>query len=505
MRKNDMLLRGQAEIAKDARRRLTDLETKEYATSALTEEQIQDYVGAMVTGNTEMGIAVTYDDTGGKLNYDAQTAGDTRYAPLGTGVSNGDSHDHSGGDGAQINHTALSNVGSNTHAQVDTHIAATTAHGVTGNIVGTGGAQTLASKTLTTPTIADFTNAQHDHGDADDGGTLNSDNITEGSTHLFFTPAEETKLAGIEAAADITDAVNVAAAGAVMTSGAQSIAGAKELTDDLTRREVGDVAFMQVISDGLQAVHQVISYRDSATGGFMGGYGARGSEGTPAVSQQNDRVFSFSAFGWSAAANAFVACAQINFIIDGTPDSGGDTTDMPGRITLQTSPDGSSSPQIGLTVDKEQLVTMAKYLVWAGQKRVSTQFDKVASTTLATITGLSVTVEADKAYYFEATLHITADATGGHKVAIAGTATATAIIYQVESLDNGTDALVIASRQTALAGAVGQAGATEVRCLIRGEITVNAAGTLLVQFAQNASSGTSSVLVGSTFIVSQIT
>lgn len=31
---------------------------------------------------------------------------------------------------------------------------------------------TLANKTLTTPTIADFTNAQHDHGDADDGGAI---------------------------------------------------------------------------------------------------------------------------------------------------------------------------------------------------------------------------------------------------------------------------------------------------------------------------------------------
>src|SRR3990170_3547855 len=33
-------------------------------------------------------------------------------------------------------------------------------------------AQTLTNKTLTTPTIADFTNAAHDHGDADDGGSL---------------------------------------------------------------------------------------------------------------------------------------------------------------------------------------------------------------------------------------------------------------------------------------------------------------------------------------------
>ena len=34
-----------------------------------TQEEIEDFVGAMVTGNTETNIAVTYDDTSGKLNF----------------------------------------------------------------------------------------------------------------------------------------------------------------------------------------------------------------------------------------------------------------------------------------------------------------------------------------------------------------------------------------------------------------------------------------------------
>ena len=42
----------------------------------------------------------------------------------------------------------------------------------TGAIVGDTDSQTLTNKTLTTPTIADFTNAAHDHADADDGGQL---------------------------------------------------------------------------------------------------------------------------------------------------------------------------------------------------------------------------------------------------------------------------------------------------------------------------------------------
>lgn len=42
-------------------------------------EDIQDTVGGMVSGNSETGITVTYDDSGGKINFDAQTPGDARY------------------------------------------------------------------------------------------------------------------------------------------------------------------------------------------------------------------------------------------------------------------------------------------------------------------------------------------------------------------------------------------------------------------------------------------
>ena len=50
-------------------------------------------------------------------------------------------------------HTSLSDIGTNAHSAIDTHIAATAAHGATGAVVGTTNTQTLTGKTLTEPVL----------------------------------------------------------------------------------------------------------------------------------------------------------------------------------------------------------------------------------------------------------------------------------------------------------------------------------------------------------------
>ena len=40
-----------------------------FITATLTEEQVEDFVGGMVTGNTETGITVTYQDSDGTLDF----------------------------------------------------------------------------------------------------------------------------------------------------------------------------------------------------------------------------------------------------------------------------------------------------------------------------------------------------------------------------------------------------------------------------------------------------
>lgn len=157
---------------------------------------------------------------------------------------------------------------------------------------------------------------------------------------------------------------------------------------------------------------------------------------------------------------------------------------------------GTTSPNVSLDV--------AGWTNCAGQNRTSAAFNKTADTTLANVTGLSSNLVAGRTYFFKATLFVTADTTGGHKYAIGGTCTASAIIYTASSLDEVGNTTHVFARQTAIGGSFGEATGTNHTTLIQGTITVLAAGTLTVEFAQNASNGTSTVESGSTLIIEDI-
>lgn len=187
-------------------------------------------------------------------------------------------------------------------------------------------------------------------------------------------------------------------------------------------------------------------------------------------------------------------------LIDDLANAGSTTTQA--LRVLGTTAHSRHVPKIKIGTDSAPNVDcdVNGWINYAGAVRVSTQFDKT-NTTLANVTGLSVTTVSGRTYRFRAVLFLASSAVGGYKLAIAGTNTATAIIYNINVLNNATNAYTITSQQTALAGSAGAAVGTSEYAEISGLITVNAGGTLTVQFAQNVSNGTSSVLVGSTFTV----
>ena len=134
-------------------------------------------------------------------------------------------------------------------------------------------------------------------------------------------------------------------------------------------------------------------------------------------------------------------------------------------------------------------------------KRCTTQTDATSNTTLADITGLTgISLVAGATYAYEIRLSGTAGASGGWKVAFNYT-TATLTSLQSQSVAFSAAAVVTGTQVTTTTTQTSLIASTAAHLagIIYGTLVVNAAGTLAVQFAQNASNATaSSIYVGST-------
>lgn len=132
--------------------------------------------------------------------------------------------------------------------------------------------------------------------------------------------------------------------------------------------------------------------------------------------------------------------------------------------------------------------------------KLSTAALNKTDTTFATVTGLSMTLTAGRTYNCRGHLTVTAaPAGGGVKVTLATPDTLTVTSMSMSAANfNGTTTNA-RSTATALGSAIGAATATATDVDIVAGIVVNATGTLAVQAAQNAASGTTTIGQNSTF------
>lgn len=277
-----------------------------------------------------------------------------------------------------------------------------------------------------------------------------------------------------------------------------------------------DTVLYIVNADGGDATNLLIidQYGTSPTSAMVGRT-ANGTRASPTASQSGDTLLAFGGRGYGASGFAttnkalllFSAAQNWTDTAQGTQISFGvtanGTTTRATAMLIQNSGGVTVGPS-GIDAGNKNLLVDG-FINTGGYSRVTTDFSVTSSTALTNVTGLTTTVIAGKTYAFVATLFTTSNVAGGVQAAIAGTATATGIIYEGETTAGA--AIGAQTRASALGGAVGAITAvTAARIDIEGTISVNVGGTLTVQFAQNVSSGTASVVKqGSFFKVWQIT
>ena len=149
------------------------------ATADQTDEEIQDIVGAMVTGNTESGITVTYQDGDGTIDFSVASQTDENFTTA----------DHAKLDGIEAGADVTD----------------------TANVTAAGA---LMDSELTS--IADVKALDQSVISGADP-TFGTANMTDATNKRFMTDAQETKLDSVESNADVTDTTNVVAA---LTAGA---------------------------------------------------------------------------------------------------------------------------------------------------------------------------------------------------------------------------------------------------------------------------------------------
>jgi len=132
---------------------------------------------------------------------------------------------------------------------------------------------------------------------------------------------------------------------------------------------------------------------------------------------------------------------------------------------------------------------------------VTSNFSKTSDVTLVAVTGLSHAMTAGGVYRFSSELFVTCHASGGVKTYLTGTCTATSTTYIGFAASTANTGYVIGgAKGTSIPGNILVSTSAITLIKLIGVITVADAGTMLIQFAQNASYGTASTILAGSWL-----
>ena len=192
----------------------------------LTQEEVEDFAGALVaTGGTKTGITVTYDDANGNMDFVVASQTDENFTTA-------------------------------DHAKLDGIVASADVTDAT-NVTAAGAL--MDSEVTNLAAVKAFDGS--DYATAAQG--TKADSAQQPPSEGAFANGDKTKLDGIEASADVTDTANVTAAGAVMDSEVTDLAGVKGVTISTLQVKPSEGAFADGDKTKLDAIEASADVTDA--------------------------------------------------------------------------------------------------------------------------------------------------------------------------------------------------------------------------------------------------
>ena len=207
---------------------------------------------------------------------------------------------------------------------------------------------------------------------------INLDNVTEGTTNRHFTDAEKTKLAGIEPEADVTDAENVAAAGAVMKTDTNALLWGFVVNEDTM---VSDSDTKVPTQQSVKAyVDSKVADAVTSEMSYIGGYDA--SLAAPDGTANKGDMYTVTAAGNGAGYFTTTTLEVGDVIISQklNPDSEADWTVVQKNLDGAVLESTTSTAAMGFVIDEDTMASDSDTKVPTQQsvkKYVDTQIDTV--------------------------------------------------------------------------------------------------------------------------------